>query len=699
LLACGAFPPWPVARLAMERDDRSAAAWQALGNESFAKGDYREALSSYAAALAALDENAEKERAAALRSNRAQCCLKLGSFDLALAEAEKCRELRPDWPKAHFRMAAALQALGRLGDARLSACEAKRLAPKDREVDAALQAIRELIFEGAAAPVGEALDELENFEADPEETYATALELRNLLVDSSDGGVEGATREACIRAFVNGGGAATVFRRQNAMGTNWMEECRNGTMRFLSEISAAAPQLEQEVCRLNMEAEKRERGCNDGLPGCQERQGGKAGDSVAGKDHIPPKPKPVPGIPPSTERRHRNRKKVARSLSEACNFEELVRQDGETPDGGIDRAGSGGMNGGNGGTGLPAQAIADGSSRLGRKEPEKAGTGEENARLDGPCAPGIQSISHVAARLGSPSRCAKTRMFGQLPERVLQCICSFLPALGAQSTSAEAAAVNSKWAVAARAESRRGSDECASRLDSHWPGLAQLLSSEMCSVHIARSLSRQREAAHVPKGAAAFLSQWLFAIDVRREDRCLWSAAVGAAHALPAVLHCDQSASSTTDSGSHPAWPTFLERLDVALPGDLRRMAVAGTVAALQAIAEGQPSMGHTVHVTGVHATTQRLVTLPAVLAPGSRRSSESPAPALSDAGAPQPLLGVVIGLGTRPVMPQPHGAVQYPSGSYEVRTSMSFVGPDGGWLRGGALALVALLEALAAWS
>ena len=102
-----------------------------------------EALSSYAAALSHLKESdAEKEQAAALRANRpltpklpatfgkfwgsfrdfihdfgifsgSLCCLELGDNELALAEAEQAKALRPAWPKAHFRMANALKATGR----------------------------------------------------------------------------------------------------------------------------------------------------------------------------------------------------------------------------------------------------------------------------------------------------------------------------------------------------------------------------------------------------------------------------------------------------------------------------------------------------------------------------------------------------------------------------------------------------------
>ncbi len=49
-------------------------------------------------------------------------------------------------------------------------------------------------------------------------------------------------------------GSKTIFRRQNAMGENWQEEARNGTMSLLSQITKAGPSLEEELVRLNQEA-------------------------------------------------------------------------------------------------------------------------------------------------------------------------------------------------------------------------------------------------------------------------------------------------------------------------------------------------------------------------------------------------------------------------------------------------------------
>ena len=43
-------------------------------------------------------------------SNRSACYASVGKLNAAIEDAEKCVELKPDWDKAHFRKAAALEA-------------------------------------------------------------------------------------------------------------------------------------------------------------------------------------------------------------------------------------------------------------------------------------------------------------------------------------------------------------------------------------------------------------------------------------------------------------------------------------------------------------------------------------------------------------------------------------------------------------
>lgn len=60
-------------------------------------------------------------------SNRSAVWVELKVFDKALTDAEQCRRLRPDWPKACFRMATARLALNQYEDAALAAFEGLKM--------------------------------------------------------------------------------------------------------------------------------------------------------------------------------------------------------------------------------------------------------------------------------------------------------------------------------------------------------------------------------------------------------------------------------------------------------------------------------------------------------------------------------------------------------------------------------------------
>ncbi|CAE7623040.1 sti1 [Symbiodinium sp. CCMP2592] len=191
----------------------------AEGKDHFQRGRFREALQSYAAALRELNgEQGSEEQAAALRANRSLCLLRLGDTELALSEAEKCKELQPDWPKAHFRVAAALRALGRLGEARLAACQGRRLAPRDASLRDLQTELRQKLFPGPTAPLGEALDLLEDFRRSASDIRDAAQVVRDTLLGDRKAGV------GVLEAFLRSEGPKTIFRRQNAMGDNWQED-------------------------------------------------------------------------------------------------------------------------------------------------------------------------------------------------------------------------------------------------------------------------------------------------------------------------------------------------------------------------------------------------------------------------------------------------------------------------------------------
>eukprot|EP00435_Cladocopium_sp_Y103_P050118 s180_g15.t1 len=173
-------------------------------------------------------------------------------------------------------------ACGRLGDARLATCEALRLAPKDGTIKALQKELQQELFAGCSA-LGEALDALEDFNRSPEETKRAAQVVKDMLLSD--------VKEDVLRAFMASAGSKTIFRRQNAMGDNWQEEARNGTMSLLSEITKAGPQLEEELVRLNQEAEALEGTCS--TAGCDDPHAmSKAQDSKLDRQKVPPPPAP-----------------------------------------------------------------------------------------------------------------------------------------------------------------------------------------------------------------------------------------------------------------------------------------------------------------------------------------------------------------------------------------------------------------------
>ncbi|KAJ8600076.1 hypothetical protein CTAYLR_001882 [Chrysophaeum taylorii] len=124
-------------------DAEGAARKKVEGNEAMKRGDHARAVEIYSEAVA-LDPTNK-----VLFSNRAAARLALaegggegGAFKLreaALADAETCVRLDATWPKAHFRRATALAALGDYEEAAAAFWDALRLDPTNVELKAALQ--------------------------------------------------------------------------------------------------------------------------------------------------------------------------------------------------------------------------------------------------------------------------------------------------------------------------------------------------------------------------------------------------------------------------------------------------------------------------------------------------------------------------------------------------------------------------------
>eukprot|EP00401_Gymnodinium_catenatum_P062204 CAMPEP_0117462634 /NCGR_PEP_ID=MMETSP0784-20121206/3156_1 /TAXON_ID=39447 /ORGANISM="" /LENGTH=665 /DNA_ID=CAMNT_0005256407 /DNA_START=60 /DNA_END=2054 /DNA_ORIENTATION=- len=656
--------------------EEGTAALQQAGNAHFTRGEYEDALRKYAAALASLqgksakagDKDTPKDREAALRSNRSLCHMRLGQHEQALAEAEQCLKVKPDWAKAHFRKAAALEALRRLGDARLATCEALRLAPSDAEVAGLQRSLRGRLFQGNAAKVGEALDVLEDFQRAPGDVLAAAREIRDSLAapqaaaEDQDDEANRDRRADCIRAFIAGAGSSTVFRRQNAMGSNWREECKNGTMSLLSEVSKAVPQLEEELVRLNQEADARSRGCNDGVPGCRdERPVGKAGDAATVKDEKQEVNKLPADVPAPVDDmnfgfgRQRRRRGGGRSLA----------QSGDA-----------------GGAGAATDDAAPAADVL--------------------AAPVVEPVKDQTKKIAAESLAGNGVAQSRWPKRVAQRVLDAVPYQGALSTFAAAAAVNREWASTTSTSAPWGR-----WAEAQWPGFHAALPLDDGAGFSCELMQRL---AATPSSCVGTtdphpLKRWAFVVTVRRGRSVLWRAAVGSTHALPAALGPGPPAESAT----------IYERSDVVMPGDKRRLAVAGAVAALAAANESEPSRRAAdeleVRVSAVraplhHGGAIKAVALPASLHAGSRRSIDAvvPPPASVSAAttetnvAAAPLLHVAVGLGAQHVLPGPR--TPHPAGSLQVRLGLTFAGPTSSWIvnggggQGGALLLAGLLEA-----
>lgn len=91
------------------------------GNEQHRCGNHLKAAALYTQGLKADPTNA------VLFSNRCAALLKLSKTTKALADAEECIRLRPDWDKGYFRKGAVLEALEKMDEVRTSVKDLRSL--------------------------------------------------------------------------------------------------------------------------------------------------------------------------------------------------------------------------------------------------------------------------------------------------------------------------------------------------------------------------------------------------------------------------------------------------------------------------------------------------------------------------------------------------------------------------------------------
>eukprot|EP00416_Gambierdiscus_australes_P039899 CAMPEP_0171101826 /NCGR_PEP_ID=MMETSP0766_2-20121228/56090_1 /TAXON_ID=439317 /ORGANISM="Gambierdiscus australes, Strain CAWD 149" /LENGTH=371 /DNA_ID=CAMNT_0011561967 /DNA_START=29 /DNA_END=1144 /DNA_ORIENTATION=+ len=130
-LAGGRAPeqqPEPEQAPEAERRQQLAEQRRQAGNDMFRANDFVQAAVHYSESLQ-LDSSV-----GAVWANRAQCWLKMGDHDKALADAEKCTQVEPANPKGWFRKGMSLHALKRFPEAIPALLEAEKLEPHNKQV-------------------------------------------------------------------------------------------------------------------------------------------------------------------------------------------------------------------------------------------------------------------------------------------------------------------------------------------------------------------------------------------------------------------------------------------------------------------------------------------------------------------------------------------------------------------------------------
>jgi ankyrin repeat protein len=110
-----------------------AAEYKKKGNDHFAKKEYDDAISAYTLAI---DTNPTDET---FYSNRSACFMSMKKHKEALSDAVFARTLKPDWPKACYRMSVARLALEMYEDAAVSAYEGLNIDEDNAELRALFQ--------------------------------------------------------------------------------------------------------------------------------------------------------------------------------------------------------------------------------------------------------------------------------------------------------------------------------------------------------------------------------------------------------------------------------------------------------------------------------------------------------------------------------------------------------------------------------
>lgn len=116
-----------------EEAKSKAAEYKAQGNDYFKKKEYDQAIDAYTTAIEYMPTEAT------YYSNRSACYMAIKKYEKALEDGVMARALKPDWPKACYRMAVARMALDRFEDAAVSAWEGLQKDDNNSELKELLQ--------------------------------------------------------------------------------------------------------------------------------------------------------------------------------------------------------------------------------------------------------------------------------------------------------------------------------------------------------------------------------------------------------------------------------------------------------------------------------------------------------------------------------------------------------------------------------
>ena len=189
-------------------------------------------------------------------ANRAACHLKLRQASRALDDATWAVDMDPSYDKAHYRLAHALEGVGRRSEAHAALKKAKELQAigaglggamepdgnsamsKDAGVADAAAAMVAPTVAGATREVvrvAQIIEALKPTLAGSETRRALVEELHTILSHVSETGSDSLQRMTA-RAFADAKGPQVLWEIENSMRGNWVNDAKNGTMSKISKI-------------------------------------------------------------------------------------------------------------------------------------------------------------------------------------------------------------------------------------------------------------------------------------------------------------------------------------------------------------------------------------------------------------------------------------------------------------------------------